>query len=240
MKNLILYFAAIALFFNNGTAISQHFIKDQQTHQLIRDNIRALHKDKSSLPDTAFKIDTRLTKVTEIICSDTFRTRHDAIIPGDIRKLLREEQIYDYNVHYISLPVPGLKNSEISRAFEKNNTLNAVLDNPYVKKQGVVVEQTGDQYTIHLLFTEHYVDITDLTLEVSIYPGDTKYEKTYINGISFMNEIFYLYKKTNKKNIVQQDSANHFQIVIQEQLSFPVEFFDASGKKLSVYQPVTY
>jgi len=234
MKSLISYFIAIILFFNGGKAISQQVITDQQINQLIRDNIKALHKDKTNLPDTSYKIDTKLSKVTEIICSDTFRTQHATIAYEDIRTLLRKEQIYDYNVHYMSIPVESLKNKVIRRSFKDHAMLQTVLDNPFINKQGIVIEQINGQHIIHLLFTEHYIDISYITISCATHYGYSIY-KTCLNGISYLDDIFYIYGGSDKKNKIQLDSADHFQIIIPEQLVFPIDFFDSSGKKLYVY-----
>jgi hypothetical protein len=213
---------------------SQKFIANSQTLELVRGNIRSLHKNKATLSDSSYRVDTTLSKITEILCSDTFKAKHANITHEDIRSVLHERLIYDYNVHFLSIPVKSLKDVDIYTALKNQDSLQILLDNPYIEKQGVVIEQIKGQYVIHLLFTEKYIDSIETKGEISDLYGGGVEHNIKITGKSRLKDLYFTYKGLKDKNKVETDSAGNFQINIKmhEFLAPPFEFFDINGKEL--------
>ncbi len=231
--------------FNCEKAISQSLPDEEinQKRQFIAGKVKQLYEQKTKQPDTLFKMKPKLNEVTKILSSDTFQIKHVEVDKDLIRKLLHEQSIYDYQVHYIKIPLKNLKSNTIEQQIKEHELVKEIIENPYANRMGVDIEVVNDEYLVHLLFAERYIDFDEGrsfmasimdgggdVIKEEIIKGKSHVDNLYYNNIDkkVLDNTDYLY---SDKKEVELDQDNRFSIRLRKNPN--VYFLDENGKILA-------
>ena len=118
----------------------------QQKRQFIADNIKKLYKETTKQPDTLLRLDSKINEVTEILSSKKFQLNHTIENKDVIRELLHKKFIYDYQVHYIVVPLENLESGTIERHLKTHELLLNTIDKPKAFRMGIAIETINNEY----------------------------------------------------------------------------------------------
>jgi hypothetical protein len=220
--------------------ISQQEI--QEAKILINNKLQEIYAQQTNSSDTLFKVDPRLTTAVEILSSDTFKIQIPVITDEEIRKLLRKYGIIDYQVHYLRLPPQrNLKTTTINNLVREHSSLNKILRNPFSNRYGIDIKSKNDNYLVHLLIVEHYIDFGQIAEASAITFGNQNvFLWQEIFGKSLIERLFYnsvnqdfiqdSIKLNNTKREIELDSINAFAIKVKEK---NIYFMNEEGKILA-------
>jgi hypothetical protein len=196
---------------------------------------------QTNQPDTLYKVDPKATAVAEIISSDTFRTQKPEVDKNEIRKLLQIQGNFDYQVHYVKMPLNNLQTATVVNQLNMLPNLSRILNNPYANRQGIAIESENGQYIVHLLFTEHYIEFKQDKIEIALMAGNESSQKRIMSGKAFKDSIYYstmnqksvqdtIHLRDTKKKL-QLDANNHFSLEFKKDPN--IYFMDQNGNILS-------
>ena len=215
----------------------------QSKRHFIADKIKELYQEKTNQPDTLFRLDPNINEVTEILSSRKVQLNQTREHKDVIRKLLRKKFIYDYQVHYIVVPLENLEPGTIEWHLKTHELLLNTIDKPNAFRMGIAIESTNKEYSMHLLLTEYYLDFDKGVSAIITYElGDVTTRIDLITGKSFVDNLYY--NTTNQKAIENLESirAEKKKIELQQDNRFTVTvrgglpnlfFMDENGMILS-------
>jgi len=212
---------AIILMFLMNTLFSQEFLSENQIQ--VAQNINDLRK---ILKIDNFKIDTTLTKVSQMV-DTTLLSRNDLLETNkldSIRKLLRDNQCFDYQVKYIELK--GDKLSDLtSERIRKMEDLYEVIANHDYNKLGMSINNGN---TIKMIFSQNYIEINpwrELIGYINIDAPPT--EIVTIKGNSKINQVYC--KTYSSIDIKDQNILKKEKIVFKRDKYFELKFDVSEG-----------
>jgi hypothetical protein len=215
--------------------------KIQEAKQTINNKLREMYVRQTNQPDTLYKVDPNVTAVAEILSSDTFRTQKPEVDKNEIRKLLQKQGNFDYQVHYVKMPLNNLQTASIVDQLNMRSNLSRILNNPYANRQGIARESENGQYIVHLLFTEHYIEFKQDEFKFSLMVDNQTSYKRIMSGKTFKDSIYY--NTINQKSVqdtihlrdakkkLQLDANNHFSLEFKKDLN--IYLMDQNGNILS-------
>ncbi len=241
---LVLLFFLI--FLNCEKALSQTRLSDEeigQTRHLIATSIKELYTQRTNQPDTLFRMEPEMNKVAGVLGSDTFLIRHAEVDKTLIRQLLHAQFIYDYQVHYIKIPLKSLNSNTITQQIKEHERVKEIIKNPFANRIGVDIDVANDEHTVHLLFVERYVYIDKyITGTITEMNGGGGIHEIILTGKSFTDNLYYkiISPKAmdytdliiNDKKEVRLDPDNRFSIRLSGG-GQNVFFMDENGKILA-------
>ncbi len=198
----------ISLFTLSCEKTTSQPLTDEEIHQkrhFIADEIKRIYHEKTNQPDTLIKLDPKINNVIEILSSRKVQLNHPWEQKNVIRELLQKKFIYDYQVHYIIVPLENLEPETIERHLKTHELLLNTIDQPNAFRMGIAIESTNKEYSIHLLLTEYYlVIIPYVETTEDIFSGGASYRTDIIRGKSFIDNLYYY--TTNQKVIENVES----------------------------------
>ena len=240
---LVLLLGLILL--NSEKAISQTTLTNEELGQkrhLIASSIKELYTQSTNQPDTLFRMEPAMNKVAGILCSDTFQIRHAEVDKTLIRELLQAQFIYDYQVHYIKIPLKSLNSNTITQQIKEHERVKEIIKNPFANRIGVDIEVANDEHIVHLLISERFIDIDeDRLFTVSAWAGGGVTYEEFLTGKSYVDDLYYnnLSQETinspfsiiDDKKEVKLDPDNRFSIRLEGDQN--IFFMDENGKILT-------
>ncbi len=223
----------------------------QLKRNFIAEKIKELYSQRTNQPDTLFRLNPEINEVTEILSSKKV-LNHTREHKDVIRELLNMKFIYDYQVHYFAVHLENLDSRTIERHLKKHESLLNAIDQPNAFRMGIAIEAINNEYSLHLLITEYYLDIIPYveTIE-NIFSGGTTYRTDIIRGKSFIENLYYntsnqkatenLESLLAERKKIELHQDNRFTLAVSGGLQNKNLFFiDETGKVLANWNFLLY
>lgn len=97
--------------------------------------------------------DSTLSKVAERMYQQGVFAKE--VNKDEIRKMLREQRIYDYNIELVSVPIKKTKSNELKLTFDRK--INSVVQDSNYNMYGIIPNNSNDADSIYVLFIQRYI-----------------------------------------------------------------------------------